>query len=131
MLPGKIDLPASDVITETKIARNVILRTPFMSSPMDTITETDIAISPALLDGIRKQDLWEPKPVGIVTSRDVQFESPEKLLRKVMTSFLVTALQGVTLTEANQILRASKKGKLFIVDEQGRLIFSSKTKITL
>lgn len=53
MLPGKIDLPAFDVITETKIARNVILRTPFMSSPMDTITETDIAISPALLDGIR------------------------------------------------------------------------------
>lgn len=80
---------------------------------------------------LQKQDLWEPKPVGIVTSRDVQFESPEKLLRKVMTSFLVTALQGVTLTEANQILRASKKGKLFIVDEQGRLIFSSKTKITL
>ncbi|KAG1881968.1 IMP dehydrogenase/GMP reductase [Suillus tomentosus] len=53
MLPGKIDPPASDVITETKIARNVILRTPFMSSPMDTITETDIAISLALLDYIR------------------------------------------------------------------------------
>jgi len=52
MLPGKIDFPASDVITETRITRNVVLKTPFMSSPMDTITETEMAISLALLGGI-------------------------------------------------------------------------------
>jgi IMP dehydrogenase len=52
MLPGKIDFPASDVITDTRITRNVVLRTPFMSSPMDTVTETEMAISLALLGGI-------------------------------------------------------------------------------
>ncbi|KAG2360426.1 IMP dehydrogenase/GMP reductase [Suillus spraguei] len=177
MLPGKIDFPASDVITDTRITRNVVLKTPFMSSPMDTVTETDMAINLALLGGIgvihhnqspesqaamvravkRHENgfiadpvVFSPnhtvadvldikarlgfcgipitetgylgaKLVGIVTSRDVQFESPETLLRDVMTTSLVTAPQGVTLAEANQILRSSKKGKLPIVDDQGRL----------
>lgn len=52
MLPGKIDFPASDVVTETKITRNVALKTPFLSSPMDTVTETEMAISLALLGGL-------------------------------------------------------------------------------
>jgi IMP dehydrogenase len=62
------------------------------------------------------------KLVGIVTSRDVQFQPRTARLTDVMTTNLVTASEGVTLADANDILRDSKKGKLPIVDAQGRLV---------
>ncbi len=62
------------------------------------------------------------KLVGIVTSRDVQFQPRSVRLADVMTTSLITASEGVTLFDANDILRDSKKGKLPIVDAQGRLV---------
>ncbi|KAK9472711.1 IMP dehydrogenase/GMP reductase [Dipodascopsis tothii] len=178
MLPGKIDFPASVVSLESKITKNIALKTPFVSSPMDTVTEADMAIYMALLGGVgiihhncaadeqaamvRKVKKYENgfisdpvvlapsmtigeakvlkqklgfagfpvtdsgkvpgKLVGIVTSRDIQFlDDDDVLVRDVMTTDLVTAPEGVTLLEANDILRRSKKGKLPIVDAAGNL----------
>jgi IMP dehydrogenase len=63
------------------------------------------------------------KLLGIVTSRDIQFHDDDSTpVKDIMTTELVTAPRGVSLMEANDILRKSKKGKLPIVDESGNIV---------
>ncbi|KAF2481196.1 IMP dehydrogenase/GMP reductase [Neohortaea acidophila] len=179
LLPGYIGFPASVVDLTSKLTRKISLKTPFTSSPMDTVTEANMAIHMALLGGvgvihhncsieeqaemIRKVKRFEngfildpivisprttvgearalkerwgfggfpvtekgtlrSKLVGIVTPRDLQFHHDHNSpVTEVMSTDLVTAREGVSLNEANNILRQSKKGKLPIVDAHDNLV---------
>ena len=64
------------------------------------------------------------KLVGIVTARDIEFRPNKTTLDAVMTKGddLVSAKAGITLEQANDILRDSKKGKLPLVDASGALV---------
>ena len=61
--------------------------------------------------------------VGIVTNRDIRFETDQsRLVREVMTPMpLVTAPVGVSKDDALALLRRHKVEKLPLVDEAGRL----------
>ncbi|CAO3611737.1 unnamed protein product [Mucor fragilis] len=179
VLPGFIDFAAEKTSLESKITKKITLKTPFLSSPMDTVTEAEMAISMALLGGIgiihnnctaedqanmvRSVKKFEngfindpvvlspentvadvkeiksnsgfcgvpvtengklhSKLVGIVTARDIQFHSQDETpLKDIMTTELVVGQEGITLSEANDILCSSKKGKLPIVDSEGALV---------
>lgn len=52
LLPGYISFSSNEVDLETKITTNYSIKIPLISSPMDTVTEIDMAITIALQGGL-------------------------------------------------------------------------------
>ena len=64
------------------------------------------------------------KLVGIVTNRDLRFEKNEaRPVMEVMTSEnLVTVNEGISMSDAEEILQAHKIEKLPVIDKENRLV---------
>lgn len=112
-------------VRKVKRFENGFIIDPVVLSPRNTVEDVDSIKSEHGFSGIpvTEDGTLHSKLVGIVTNRDIDFEKDRsRPLSSVMTRELVTANEGVTLHEANQILKQSKKGKLPVVDSQYKLV---------
>lgn len=98
---------------------------PFVMSPTQTLAELDklkdtkgVSSVPITHDGQLGGRL-----LGIVTSRDADLcEDRKEFLCKVMTEKIVTAKAPLAFSEALEVLKQSKVGKLLILDAEDRLV---------
>ena len=60
---------------------------------------------------------------GVLTSKDIDYaEDTSAKVEEVMTKDPITAPQGTSLQDAYRIMRSARKGKLPLVDPEGRLV---------
>ncbi|MEZ4454892.1 MAG: IMP dehydrogenase, partial [Nannocystaceae bacterium] len=63
------------------------------------------------------------RPVGILTSRDIRFETNlDQLVGDVMTRNPITVEKGITLDRAKQVLHKHRIEKLLVVNAAGELL---------
>ena len=104
-------------VRRVKLTENGIIRDPITISPDATIQDAEEIMRLYKIGGLPVVD--NGKFLGLVTNRDVRFESNmSKKVCELMTAFdkLITAPPSVTLDEAREILHAHRIEKLPIVD---------------
>jgi IMP dehydrogenase len=116
-----IDRQSAEVDRVKRSESGMILK-PITLRPSDTVREATALMHRFRISGVPIVDEDE-KLVGIITNRDLQFErNLDRPLREAMTSEgLVTAREGTTLDEAEQILGRNRIEKLPVVDANGVL----------
>jgi len=171
IIPQKSGVLPTDADVKTRLSRNINLNIPIVSSAMDTVTESRMAITLAQQGGIgiihrnmsvEKQaeevdkvkrhesgmivnpitmrpsnKIFEAKEVmnkfkisglpitdennklvGILTNRDIRFETRQNLvIKKAMTKKLITVPVGTSLKEAEKLFHKHKIEKILMVDE--------------
>jgi len=111
----------ADEVDKVKRSENGVISDPFYLSPENTLADANELMAKFRISGVPITE--GKKLVGIVTNRDLKFESDfTKKIKDCMTSEgLVTAPEGITLEEAKQILGRARKEKLPIVDKDFNL----------
>ena len=114
----------ADLVDRVKRSENGVIVNPFFLSPEHLVREADQLMAHYKISGVPICE--NGKLVGIITNRDMRFMKTQDFdqpIKNVMTheKDLVTAQVGVTMEQAQEILRQHKIEKLPIVDEKGNL----------
>ena len=113
--PSYSDVLPSQVDVSSYLTRNIKLNIPLISSPMDTVTESSLAIAIALKGGM-----------GIIHKNmtiDDQVEEVKKVKRSqsIIIKDPITLNKNSTVKDALQIMKKNKIGGIPIVDENNYL----------
>ena len=113
--PAYSDILPSQVDVSSYLTKNIKLNIPLISSPMDTVTESSLAIATALKGGM-----------GIIHKNmtiDDQVKEVKKVKRSQSTIIKdpVTLNKNSTVKDALQIMKKNKIGGIPIVDENNFL----------
>lgn len=114
VLPGHIVADAKDISLENNITRNIKIKVPFLSSPMDTVTEHNMAIGMALQGaiGIIHYNMTEAEQAnevrlvkkyknGFIT--DPACLSPDNTISDVLNIKDRFGFAGIPITESGKI----------------------------
>ncbi len=106
LLPGYADFSRGDIDLTTKLTKKITLTAPFVSAPMDTVTEFELAIALAELGGI-----------GII-HRNLSIEDQAKHVAKVVKkNLLVGAAVGASGNYQERVEALIKAGvSILVVD---------------
>jgi len=108
-------------VLKVKRSGSVMIENPYFIRPNQTVKEAINYMREKEVSGLLVTDP-DSKLVGILTRRDITFESEStKLVKDVMTSDVVTAKPGIGVSEAKEILRKNRVEKLPLVDEKGHV----------
>ena len=112
----------AEEVDKVKRSENGVITDPFSLTPEHTLADADALMAKFRISGVPITQ--GRKLVGIITNRDLKFETDfKKKIKESMTSEnLITAKAGITLDQAKEILAAARKEKLPIVADDYNLV---------
>lgn len=109
-------------ILKVKRSEGIVIEKPYTIEPSNTVDDFKKLVERYRVSGLLVTDKTN-RLLGIITRKDVLFESEEKKVKEVMTPRrrTITARAGVSIEEAKGLLKAHKLEKLPLLDDQGKI----------
>ena len=109
-------------VLKVKRSGSVMIENPYQISKDETISTALDIMTEKEVSGLLVVDS-ESKLVGILTERDVLFESLDstKLVKELMTKDVITSKPGINVDEAKDILKNNRIEKLPLVDDDQKI----------
>lgn len=114
----------AEEVDKVKRSENGVITDPFYLNPEHYVYEANELMAKFRISGVPIVERGSKKLVGILTNRDLRFETDfNRLISEVMTSDnLITSTVGTTLEEAKEILAKHRIEKLPLVDKDNNLV---------